>query len=85
VLRPLNGKMAIALAALCLVGVPACNRPASEQELRGSSSTTSSEVAKPVHQSVPGRNMPCPREGGLDKAGYPCEPPTPSADPKGKP
>lgn len=27
------------------------------------------------HPAVPGRTTPCPREGGLDKAGYPCEPP----------
>ena len=83
-LRRLNEKMGVALTVLCLVGVPACKRPASEQELRGSS-PTNSETAKPVHPSVPGRNIPCPREGGLDKAGYPCEPSTPSADPKGKP
>jgi hypothetical protein len=24
--------------------------------------------------------MPCPREGGLDNADYPCEPPSPGAD-----
>jgi hypothetical protein len=73
VLRPLNGTLAVALTALCLVGVSACKRPASEQELRGSS-PTNTETAKPVHPSVPGRNVPCPREGGLDNAGYPCEP-----------
>lgn len=67
-LRPLNGKMAIALAALRLIGVPACKRTASERERRGSSSTTSSEVAKPVHPSVPGRNIPCPR-GGIGQGG----------------
>jgi hypothetical protein len=74
----------IALMGLCLVGAFGCKRPASEQGLRGSS-PRDSEPAKPVHPSVPGRNLPCPGEGGLDKAGYPCEPPTPSADPKGKP
>jgi hypothetical protein len=81
VLRRLNGKMAVTLTALCLVAVPACKRPASEQAPRGSS-PTSSETAKPkpVHPSVPGRNIPCPREGGLDKSGNPCEPPAPSAD-----
>ena len=76
-LRPLNGTIAIALTTLCLVGVSACKRPAAEQELRGSSPTnseTAKPVAKPVHPSVPGRNVPCPREGGLDNAGYPCEP-----------
>ncbi len=31
------------------------------------------------HPAVPGRTMPCPREGGLDKAGNPCEPPTAAA------
>jgi hypothetical protein len=72
-LRPLNVMMAFALTALCLVGVSACQRPASEQEPRGSS-PTNTETAKPVHPSVPGRNVPCPREGGLDNAGYPCEP-----------
>ncbi len=74
----------VGLAGICLVGASACKRPASEQELRGTSSPNS-ETAQSVHPSVPGRNVPCPREGGLDKAGYPCEPPAPSADPKGKP
>jgi hypothetical protein len=72
----------IALTGVCLVGASGCNRPASEKELRGTG-PANSETAKPVHPSVPGRNIPCPREGGLDKAGYPCEPP--AADPKGKP
>ena len=82
-LRPLNKIMVVALTSLCLVSASACKRPASEQELRGSSSTNT-EKAKPVHPSVPGRNIPCPREGGLDNAGYPCEPPSPHADSKGK-
>jgi hypothetical protein len=82
VLRPLNGTMAIALTAFCLVGVSACNQSASEQEPRGSR-PANSETAKPVHPSVPGRNIPCPREGGLDNAGYPCEPNPSGAASKG--
>ena len=74
--------IALALTGVCLMGASACQRPASDQEPRGESSPASS--SKPVHPSVPGRNIPCPREGGLDKAGYPCEPPA-GADPKGKP
>jgi hypothetical protein len=74
--------IAMALTGVCLVGASACQGPASDPEPRASSPASS---AKPVHPSVPGRNIPCPREGGLDKAGYPCEPPNPSADPKGKP
>ena len=81
-LRPLNGTMAIALTAFCLVGVSACGRPAAEQELRGTR-PTNTETAKPVHPSVPGRNTPCPREGGLDNAGYPCEPSPSGAVSKG--
>ena len=76
--------IAIALMGLCLVGTSGCKRPASEQELRGSN-PTDSETSKSVHPSVPGRNIPCPREGGLDKAGYPCEPPASNAASKGKP
>jgi hypothetical protein len=73
-LQPLNGTLAIALTALCLVGVSACNQPTSKQEPQGSHSTNTGPAAQPVHPSVPGRNTPCPREGGLDNAGYPCEP-----------
>jgi hypothetical protein len=76
--------IAIALTGLCLVGMSACKRPASEQDLRGAS-PGDSETAKSVHPSVPGRNIPCPREGGLDKAGYPCEPSASSAGSKDKP
>lgn len=76
--------IAIALTGLCLVGMSACERPASEQDLRGTS-PGDSETAKSVHPSVPGRNIPCPREGGLDKAGHPCEPSASSAASKDKP
>ena len=81
-LRPLKGTIAVATTVLCLIGLSGCKRPASEQEPRGSS-PTNTEAAKPVHPSVPGRNMPCPREGGLDNSGYPCEPNPSGAAPKG--
>jgi hypothetical protein len=67
--------IAIATTSLCLVGASACHRP---EGIRGSSGTNT-DTAKPVHPSVPGRNIPCPGEGGLDKSGYPCEPPAASA------
>jgi hypothetical protein len=69
--------IAIGITGLCLVGASACNR---SEEIRGSGTDT--ETAKPVHPSVPGRNTPCPGKGGLDKSGYPCEPPAASATPK---
>jgi hypothetical protein len=72
--------IAVALTCVCLVGASACHRP---EGVRGSSATDS-DTAKSVHPSVPGRNIPCPREGGLDKAGYPCEPPAPGAASKGQ-
>lgn len=74
--------IAMAVTSVCLLGASACQRPASDEEPRASSPASSGQ---PVHPSVPGRNIPCPREGGLDKAGYPCEPPASGADPKGKP
>jgi len=81
----LNNGILIALMGLCLIGTAACQRrPSSDPAPRGSN-PASSETAKSDHPSVPGRNIPCPREGGLDKAGYPCEPPAPKADPTGKP
>ena len=63
----------ISMTGLCLVGASGCHRP------EGMRSGTNTETAKPVHPSVPGRNVPCPGEGGLDKSGYPCEPPAGSA------
>jgi hypothetical protein len=75
--------IAIVLTGLCLVGASACQRAASDRE-PGGSSPASSDTGKSVHPSVPGRNIPCPGEGGLDKAGYPCEPPASGADAKGK-
>ena len=51
--------IAIALTGLCLVGASACQRPGSDQEPRGESSPAS--AGKPVHPSVPGRNIPCPQ------------------------
>jgi hypothetical protein len=81
----LSKGIVIPLMGLCLVGAAACQRrPSSDPEPRASS-PASSETAKSDHPSVPGRNIPCPREGGLDKAGYPCEPPAPRPHPTGKP
>ena len=68
-------KQGIAITGLCLVGASACNR---SEEMRGSRGMNT-ETAKPVHPSVPGRNIPCPGKEGLDKSGYPCEPPAASA------
>jgi hypothetical protein len=62
--------IALAMTGLCLVGASACNR---SEGIRGSS-RTNPETGQPVHPSVPGRNLPCPGAGGLDKSGYPCEP-----------
>jgi len=65
----------VGLAGLSLVAL-GCERSdtAGERAPRTGSSATS---APPAHPDVPGRNEPCPGgPGGLNSAGYPCEPPT---------
>jgi hypothetical protein len=65
--------IAIALTCVCVIGASACNRPAWQQHTRDNQ-PTHAKARPSVHPSVPGRNFPCPREGGLNNAGYPCEP-----------
>lgn len=58
----------ITVLSICLTLSVACNRePTSERS--GVDSRPSAG-----HPAVPGRTMPCPGPGGLDKAGNPCEP-----------
>jgi len=66
--------MAVALIALCLVSASACDQKPSAVERKEGASDAADGRLSQGHPAVPGRTMPCPRRGGLDNAGYPCEP-----------
>lgn len=68
-------RLAIPAMVICLVGAAACGRqPDGGRPVAKRSATTQPFAHVPVHPDVPGRTEPCPREGGLEKSGYPCEP-----------
>jgi hypothetical protein len=61
-----------------LLGLGACDQQPSRGD-RAPKSSDGSDIpaSSPAHPSVPGRTEPCPRPGGLEKSGYPCEPTPP--------
>jgi hypothetical protein len=67
--------LAIPTMAMWLVCVAACDQqPNPGQPQPKASGGADTSAGAPVHPDVPGRTEPCPREGGLEKSGYPCEP-----------
>jgi hypothetical protein len=79
--RRSRGYVALFLILACVVGESACDQKANRSEQGEKASDrakTETPASGPVHPSVPGRTVPCPREGGMDKSGYPCEPTPPS-------
>ena len=67
-------RIAIPAMVMCLMGAAACNRPPDRGQSAPRSSSGVQWAHNPVHPDVPGRTKPCPRAGGLEKSGYPCEP-----------
>jgi hypothetical protein len=67
--------LVVGLAGLSLVAL-GCERSDTAEE-RAPRTGSPATAAPPAHPAVPGRTEPCPGgPGGLNAAGYPCEPPT---------
>jgi hypothetical protein len=71
--------LAVPLVVVCVLGLAACNqRPARGARVPSNAGGAQVTAApSPVHPDIPGRTEPCPRAGGLQMSGYPCEPPRP--------
>jgi hypothetical protein len=61
-----------------VLGLGGCDQqPSRGDRARKSSDRSEAPASSPAHPDVPGRTEPCPRPGGVEKSGYPCEPTPP--------
>jgi len=66
----------VALAGLSLVCLGCQRSKAAGERGQRTGSESPATASPPAHPAVPGRTEPCPGgPGGLNAAGYPCEPP----------